>query len=190
MKDSRVFVSGHKGVERLRVSADVVSDTARSNNEPTKNHAKYGGLSEPLVKSRAARRPLWLIAKHENGRTEVFTIHPGSDGKTLPIFSHEEEAEMFLWLGSPGAGWRARETTAGELVSLLCGPCADVGKVALDPLPLFGDEAMAGLVSLPREDFMRNLIDEREPRIPCRGSFEPEEPVGSGFSESFGRRRV
>lgn len=121
---------------------------------------------------------------------EVFTIHPGSYRETLPIFSHEEEAEIFLWLGAPGAGWRARETTAGELVSLLYGPCADVGKVALDPLPLFGDEAMAGLVSLLREDFMQKLMDEREPRAPCQGSFEPQAPAGSRFSESFGRRRA
>ena len=154
----------------MQVSADAVSDAISSNNEPTKNHAKYEGLSEPLVKGRAARRSLWLISKHEKGQTEIFIIHPGSGRETLPIFSHEDEAETFLWLGSPGAGWRARETTAGELVSLLYGPCVDVEKVALDPLPLFADKAMGGLVSLLREDFVRNLIDEREPRASFRGS--------------------
>lgn len=156
----------------MHVSTDAVSDVMRSNDEPTKCRAKYGEGFVPLVKGKAARRPLWLISKHENGRTEVFTIHPGSGRETLPIFSHEEEAETFLWLGSPGAGWRARETTAGELVSLLYGPCVDVEKVALDPLPLFGDKAMGGLVSLLREDFVRNLVDEREPRVSCRDSFE------------------
>jgi hypothetical protein len=174
----------------LHVSADAVSDAMRSSNEPAKNPATYEGIYEPLVKGRAARRPLWLISKHENGRTEVFTIHPGSGRETLPIFSHEEEAETFLWLGSPGAGWRARETTAEELVSLLYGPCAGVGTVALDPLPLFGDKAMGGLVSLVREDFVWNLVDDREPRASCRYSFEPETPAGSRLSENFGRRRV
>ena len=114
----------------------------------------------------------------------------GSGRETLPIFSHEEEAEMFLWLGAPGACWRATETTAEELVSLLCGPCANVRKMALDTLPLFGDAAMAGLVSLLREDFVRNLMDEREPRAPCHSSFEPEAPAGSESSDSFGRRIV
>lgn len=190
MKVSRVFAGGHKSVGGLYVSADTVSDTIRSNNELTKKHAKYRGFSAPFVESRAARRPLWLIVKQEKGWTEVFTIHPGSGRETLPIFSHEEEAEMFLWLATPGGGWRARGTTAGELVSLLHGPCADAGRVALDPLPLCGGGALAGLVSLLREDFMRNLMEEREPRAPCQGSYEPETSGGSGISESFGRRRV
>jgi hypothetical protein len=161
-----------------------------SSNEPAKNPAKYEGMYEPLVKARAARHPLWLISKHENGRTEVFTLHSGTSRETLPIFSHEVEAETFLWLGSPGAGWRARETTAEELVSLLYGPCAGVGKVALDPLPLFGDKAMGGLVSLLRKDFVRNLVDEREPQVSCRGSSRPEVLAGSRLSENPRRRRV
>lgn len=172
------------------MSTSAVSDTTRSNNESTKNHAKYGRSCDLLIKSGTARRPLWLIAKQENVRLDVLTIHSDSDGETLPIFSHEEEAEMFLWLGTLEAGWRARETTAGELVSLLYGLCAVVGKVALDPLPLFGDDAMAGLVSLPWEDFVRNLIGEHELRAPCQGSFESEARADSRFSESFGRRRV
>jgi hypothetical protein len=187
---SDIFAITHQGVGRLHVSADAVSDVMRSNNEPAKNPATYEGIYESLVKGRAAPRSLWLISNHENGRTEVFTIHTGTGRETLPIFSHEEEAETFLWLGSPGAGWRARATTAGELVSLLYGPCAEVGKVALDPLPLFGDEAMGGLVSLLREDFVRTLVDEREPRASCQASFEPEAPAGSRLSEDFGRRRV
>lgn len=190
MKNSRLFTVAYKGVRRLHVSADAVSDGIRSDNEPAEKHAKCRGIHEPLLHSRTARRSLWLISKHKNGRMEVFTIHPGSDRETLPIFSHEEEAEMFLWLGSPGMGWRARETTTGELVSLLYGPCANVGEVALDPLPLFGDEAMAGLDSLLREDFIRNLLDEREPRVPYGGSFEPEAPAGSESSDSFGRRMM
>ncbi|MDP8974320.1 MAG: hypothetical protein M3N45_14415 [Actinomycetota bacterium] len=190
MKDSRVFAFTHDGLEHSHASAHAVWNAVRSNNEPMKNHAKYGELPKTLAKSGAARRLLWLISKHENGSMEVFTIHSGSGRETLPIFSHEEEAETFLWLGSPGAGWQARETTAGELVSLLYSPCADVEKVALDPLPLFGDEAMGGLVSLLREDFVRNLVDEREPWTSCQGSFGPEAPAGSESSETFGRRRA
>jgi hypothetical protein len=38
--------------------------------------------------------------------------------QTLPVFSGE--AEMFVWLGGVFEdGWRIRETTAGELVSIL-----------------------------------------------------------------------
>lgn len=173
----------------MRAWAYTVSDAMRSNNEPAQNPGKCGAINEPLVKDKPVWHPLYLISKHENGQTEIFTI-PGSGRETLPISSHEEEAEMFLWLGAPGAYWRARETTAGELVSLLYGPCTDIEKVALDPLPLFGNKAMGGLVSLLREDFVRNLVDEREPRAPCKGSFEPEATAGSRLSESFGRRNV
>lgn len=99
----------------------------------------------------------------------MFTINPGTARETLPIFGHEVEAEMFLLFGKPGVAWRARETSAEELVALLCGPCANVGKVALDPLPLFGDEAMAGLVSLPRRVFVRDLMVQGRLRMPCVG---------------------
>ncbi len=100
---------------------------------------------------------LWLIAKHENGQMKILTTNPGSERETLPIFSHEEEAEMFLWFGAAGTGWWVRETTVGELVSVLYGPCVGVKKVALDPLPMFDDEAMVNLVSLGRGDFLRTL---------------------------------
>ncbi len=56
-----------------------------------------------MAKSRAGRRPLWLIANHHNGRLGVFTLEPGSEREALPIFSFEEEAEAFLLLGTPGA---------------------------------------------------------------------------------------
>jgi hypothetical protein len=59
---------------------------------------------------RAAReRPgttYWLIAKKETGPLEVLTID-GNDEEgeeVLPLFSHQEEAEMFLWLGGVDDG--------------------------------------------------------------------------------------
>jgi hypothetical protein len=85
----------------------------------------------------------------------VFTL--GSDDEeTLPIFSFEEEAETFLWLGETGTGWRARETAAGELISLLHGPYAGVTRVALDPLPVAG-EMVFDLAGWGRRDFLRDF---------------------------------
>ena len=100
----------------------------------------------------------WLIARHNNAQLELLTIDAGGE-KALPVFSFEEEAEAFLILGVLGTHWRIRETTPGELVSVLYGPCAGVGRVALDPLPELGGEAMVGLVSLSRERFCKNLRD-------------------------------
>ena len=96
-------------------------------------------------------RPLWLIAEQRCNGLEVFTI--GSD--VLPVFSFREEAEMFLGLGHAADGWQqARETTCGELVSVLCGPCREVTSVSLDPIP-----EMIELVSLSRQAFVRALLE-------------------------------
>ena len=65
---------------------------------------------------------------------EVLTID--ASGETvLPVFSFREEGEFFLGLEATETDWWPRETTTGELVSLLLGLCARVDEVALDPLP-------------------------------------------------------
>jgi hypothetical protein len=94
----------------------------------------------------------WLVAKDGTCTVEVLTVDCG-DGEALPVFSHEEEAELFLWLDEVGEGWRVRESAAGEIVSLLFGPYAGVGSVALDPSPLMAPEMM-GLVRVGRDRFL------------------------------------
>ena len=83
---------------------------------------------------RPPRRPVgsayWLIT---NGRRDVLSLYYEGE-EMLPVFSYREEAEMFLRLGIVGYGWRASESGARELVSVLYGPCASVSAVALDPL--------------------------------------------------------
>jgi hypothetical protein len=110
-----------------------------------------------LRAERPPRRPpgptYWLIT---NGRRDVFTL-PYQGEEMLPVFSHREEAEMFLRLGSVGYDCRASESGARELVSFLCGPCADVRNVALDPLPEMVADRSVGLVSLCREPFLRRI---------------------------------
>ena len=99
-------------------------------------------------------RPLWLIAKQRCNGLEVFTI--GSN--VLPVFSFREEAEMFLGLGYAADGWQLRETTCGELVSVLYGPCRRVEHVVLDPVP-----DLIALVSLSRKRFISVLLSEFTP---------------------------
>ena len=100
----------------------------------------------------------WWVARNENGRLEVLT----TGEEALPVFSYEEETEMFLRLGRVGFdGWQARESTTGELISVLYGPCAGVERVVLDPLPEMVPERTVGLVSLSRERFV-DLVMSRE----------------------------
>ena len=80
-------------------------------------------------------RPLrYLIARHENNRLELLTLATSSEKAALPVFGTERAARDFLTGGGLG-GWRVRETTTGELVSLLLGHPAGVESVALDPRP-------------------------------------------------------
>jgi hypothetical protein len=112
-----------------------------------------------VSKNEAARRSFWLIATRTHGGIEVLTID--ANGETvLPIFSFPEEGELFLRLDATKADWWPRETTTGELVSLLLGLCARVDKVALDPLPGLGETEILGLVSTGRRHFLRHLLGE------------------------------
>ena len=108
------------------------------------------------------RRPAskwWLLAKNRD--FEAWKLVTDCDGeKALPVFSGEGEAEMFVWLGGAFQdGWRVRETSAGELVSILCGPCASVGRVALDPSPGMAADAIR-LVSVSRKRFVSRIVGD------------------------------
>jgi hypothetical protein len=107
------------------------------------------------------RRPRWwLIAKHENRRVKFLTMAHDEDGEEiLPVFGYEEEAEMFLHLGGYGDdGWSARESSTGEIVSVLCGPCLGAEGVVLDPLPEMMDDETLALVRLGRKRFLGWLL--------------------------------
>jgi hypothetical protein len=110
------------------------------------------------------RRPLWIIISYQNYRMDALTLDPDSDGGFLAVFSFKEEAEAFLSLleDDHKSDWRSRQTTAGELVSILMGPCASVKEVALDPLPLWLSRAMLRFVSVNRERFVRYLLEEHK----------------------------
>jgi hypothetical protein len=112
-----------------------------------------------VSKNKAARRSFWLIATRVQGRMEVLTLDTGGE-TVLPVFSFQDEGEFFLRLEATEADWWLRETSTGELVSLLLGLCAGVNKVALDPLPGTGERELLELVSTGRRRFVRHLMGE------------------------------
>ena len=100
----------------------------------------------------------WLVVRHEDRRMEVLMVGCGGE-QAMPVFSGNGEAEMFVWLrGAFEDDWRIRETSAGELVSILYGPCSSVGRVALDPSPEMVTETIR-LVSVSRERFVNWIVD-------------------------------
>lgn len=112
------------------------------------------------------RRPRWwLIAKTEDGQVKFLTTaHEEDGGKTLPVFGHEEEAEMFLYLGGYAEDWSVRESSTGEIVSVLYGPCSDTEGVALDPLPRMLADGMLGLVRMERRRFLEQFLGRAKER--------------------------
>ncbi len=118
-----------------------------------------------LVRSTYSR-PFWLIAEYRTGGIEVLRITLASGEEALPVFSFEDEARMFLDLGALDGGWRVRVTTVGELVSVLFGPCAGVGRVVVDPLPS-GPlvEALMDLAGMGRDAFMESHLGVQRPPV-------------------------
>lgn len=112
----------------------------------------------PRATKRSPGEAWWIISRVENGRVRVLTVsHSGQ--KVLPVFSYREEAELFLRFGGSGEGWHVRESRRGELLPVLCGPCAGVGRVALDPLPEPLTGPMFDLFCLSRRKFVRDLTE-------------------------------
>ena len=105
--------------------------------------------------------PWWLIAKGATDHIEVFTLDGGS---ILPVFSDEDEAEMYLWFKRACEdGWEVRRSSSEELISVLYGPCSDAGAVVLDPSPEIIEGSSAWLVSLDRRRFLGWMVSGRNP---------------------------
>ena len=106
----------------------------------------------------ARRPPFWLILRRRRGGTEFLTRRLSDGRRVLPVFSFEEEALLYARAGS-----RPRRTSAGELLSILYGPCRGVDLVALDPWPTTEAETSTGLVSLGRNRFLNLLMSKDWP---------------------------
>jgi hypothetical protein len=125
---------------------------------------RESGETARRVPRRAGTQRYWVIARDAKdgfGQPDLLTVDLDGTGETLPVFSFEEEAEMFLWLQTTEDGREVRETTPGQLVSILYGPCADVGRVMLDPLPEIGARVQISLLGMDRNDFVKSAMGVR-----------------------------
>jgi hypothetical protein len=77
----------------------------------------------------------WLIFADEHQLMHPVTVTLPGGGEALAIFSSEEEAEMFLWLGMEGDGWRTGETSAGESSRCCAAPARRPGAWTSTPSP-------------------------------------------------------
>ncbi len=134
---------------------------------------REGAETADGVPRRAGTQRYWVIAKDAKdgvGQLELLTVDLDGTGEALPVFSFEEEAEMFLLLQTTEDGHEVRETTPGQLVSILYGPCADVGRVMLDPLPEIGPRMQISLLSMDRNAFVESVMGARSLDTPYKPS--------------------
>ena len=103
------------------------------------------------------RNSYWLISKRRRGRVDIWTMGVDDGRSVLPVFSFEEEAALFPSLRVQGS-WQVRRVEAGELVSLLYGPCRGVELVALDPVSDVEAAIVNRCVSLKRKRFVEVLL--------------------------------
>ena len=109
-----------------------------------------------------AQQSHWLVAKYGFSEMQVLALRLGSDEKVLPIFSSSEAATAFLRhlprCLSPrqkiGDEWYVRESTTGELISLLFGSCRSVDLVALDLRSESASEGLSATRLMHRKDFV------------------------------------
>jgi hypothetical protein len=104
-------------------------------------------------------RSWYLIARREGNRLEVLTLAGQPHRDILPVFATAGAAWDFLRRGGVGGDWRVRESTAGELVSILVGHLPHVDRIVLDPV--FGVSAGdAEPQSSSKKEFVSALLGE------------------------------
>ena len=100
----------------------------------------------------------YLIVRHDSNRLDLLTL-PTDDGCSLPVFGSEFAARAFLRFNHYGEQWQTRESTAGELISLLMGHIADVDLISLDPPPAVSDDTIT-MKLVNKRDFISTLMRE------------------------------
>lgn len=98
-----------------------------------------------------------VVARQGKKGLEILRTSLEGKGETLPVFSGGWAARGYLFAEAQGGEWYARESTPGELISILAGPCVGVRWVVFDPRPgqRGGDEAPN---VMPRENFVDYLL--------------------------------
>jgi hypothetical protein len=109
----------------------------------------------------------WVVL--EGGTwTSSFTVNLPEGREAIALFSSKEEAMMFGHFTKQGAKGSIRETTAGEVLSLLYGPWSVAGHVALDPFPEVLGSRLSGPLTLSRERFARSFAGAGFPELMTR----------------------
>ncbi len=130
---------------------------------------------------RNGRAPFWLIAKEdgEGGETELLTVElPGKGEGVIPVFSFEQEARLYLWVGGLGDRWRAEPVEPERLAAVLSGACPRFEWVAPDPVGEHWVREESQLACMSRERFLSLLARGPENTTVSEGN--GAEPLATG----------
>lgn len=109
---------------------------------------------------------------------DVLVLRLSGTETVLPVFELQARTGMSLWLEALGEGWQVEELSVAELASLLCGPCASVEQILLNPFSAVAAEE----AGVNREDFLRTLAGERACPIESRSMVGTQPNAGSAES--------
>lgn len=132
----------------------------------------------------SAKRPvlLWcVIARYRSTGPELLRIRSSSEEEVfLPVFSSREAAKGFLAFNRLSLEWYVRESSAGELVSMLLGPYRQTEQVSPDPLPRALSEQGPPGPLVDRKSFVDLLLTggRSSPSILFGQMLQPSEKTG------------
>ena len=104
----------------------------------------------------------WLICDG-TGPPGALVLDLAGLGRTLPVFSFPEEAEMFLRLDGLDGDWEVREGVADDFFPHFFGARAGVESVVLDPLPGAMGDGAAGAVGIGPGRFVDRFLGASAP---------------------------
>ena len=98
----------------------------------------------------------WIVLEGSARRLPL-TMFLSDGTEAMALFSGQEEARMFCHFCEEEASTNIRQTTTGEVISLLYCPWCAAKHVALDPFPEILGNRLMGLLTLDRADFARRF---------------------------------
>ena len=109
----------------------------------------------------------WLICDG-TGPPGALMLDLAGLGRTLPVFSFPEEAEMFMRLDGLDGDWEVREGVADDFFPHFFGPREPVESVVLDPLPGAMGDGAEGPVGIGPGRFVDRFLSASAP-VAVRG---------------------
>ncbi len=113
---------------------------------------------------RAVRRPVllkYVVARQGDDGPRLLHVPLGFGDEALLVFTSREVARDFVLSHALEREWHARESSAGELISLLLGPYASIGWVLIDPFSGGSPAEYASESLIPWERFVDQLLGWR-----------------------------